>query len=432
MGEKKAGFAGALNALREDPKAVFDKFGRQLSDLTPAKAAQVREVLQELSEEKRLQFFQAMDSSAEEELIYDFTPIAMLGIDDPDAAIRTAALNVLYWEDTEQIGKIMLEKAASDPDENVRIAAIKTLGQYMLEHHMENDIPVDPAKLKETLSALLDNPSAAVRREAVASYALSGDKRVKEIISGYFAGNDRDELMTALQAVSLSLLEDWNDVIMELISSENEDIRQAAIHTAGELQLKEALPVMYEIIANFDHVSPELLLETVSAVSEIGHSGSLEVLEVLGEAAVDMDEEITDQIDDAIMMLDASLNMGGDVDFNLWEERKLSPKKERVLNECIRKAEDRCLTILEEKIPIDNEEDEEDEHDEHEHHDHRHELDDLDISRFRILDDLKEYEKNADFDEDEEALWEEFENLNEEDLDAESLAEFLKKIRKKK
>ena len=114
----------------------------------------------------------------------------------------------------------------------------------------------------------------------------------------------------------------------------------------------------------------------------------------------------------------------------------------------IERSKDRCLSILEEKIPHDLEDDEaidldEDDEDEcdcgehhHHHHHHAHEHDNplkgLDLSRFRILDDLEAYETNAHLDADEEELWEEFENMAEEDLDADSLQDFINKLEAKK
>ena len=67
-------------------------------------------------------------------------------------------------------------------------------------------------------------------------------------------------------------------------------------------------------------------------------------------------------------------------------------------------------------------------------HDHAHEnpLKGLDLSRFRILEDLEAYESGAHHDADEEELWAEFEDMAEEDLDADSLQEFINKLEAKK
>ena len=121
-----------------------------------------------------------------------------------------------------------------------------------------------------------------------------------------------------------------------------------------------------------------------------------------------------------------------------------------MLDDAIELAKDRCLSILEEKIPHDLEDDEafdldEDDDDEcdcgehhhhHHHHDHDHAhenpLKGLDLSRFRILEDLEAYESGAHHDADEEELWAEFEDMAEEDLDADSLQEFINKLEAKK
>ena len=193
-------------------------------------------------------------------------------------------------------------------------------------------------------------------------------------------------------------------------------------------------------------ISPELLTAAAEAVAEIGDEGSLDVLETLGEAVVDMDSEITDVIDDCIDTLNVSIHMG------LYDEDAAGNKKSKhvraALDNAIEAAKDQCLSVLEEKIPHDLEDDEpidiedEDEcecgehhhHHDHEHHHHHHDnpLEGMDLSRFRILDDLEAYEAAADRDADEDELWAEFEDMAEEDLDAESLRDFINKLEKRK
>ena len=353
---------------------------------------------------------------------------------------------MLGFEDSREIGGKILNAAENDPDEKAQIAAIEILGQYMFESAIENRIPVNRRNLHETLKKLIESERQAVRRSAVVSYAISEDKRVKEIISGFLAGNDREELVAALAAVRHAMGEEWADTVLELMRHDDDDVSLEAIRTAGALQLREALPALYEIISRFDRVTPDLLMAAVNAVAEIGDEGSLDVLETLGEAAVDMDEEITEAIDDAIDTLNMAIYINPSFDNNEWEQK--TPKHVRdSLRSATEAAKDHCLSILEEKIPHDLEDDEpilqdESEDDEcgcgdhhhHHHHEHRHDnpLEGLDLSRFRILDDLESYEKSAAHDADEEDLWAEFEDMAEEDLDADSLQDFINKLEQRR
>ncbi len=448
-----AGFDNVLNLLREDPRAVFEKYGRTLSDLRDEKLTRLQAVLNEIPAEKRAEFFRAMEEFGEENVIYNYTQIAFLGVKDAYGDARAASLRILSYEDSGEIGEIMLNAALNDPCEEAQLTAIEVLGEYMNEADMEEPIPVSKKKLYRTLSMLLDSPNKAVRRAAVVAYAVSGDKRVRDMISGYLAGSDPDELITGLSAIRFSMIEDWNDSLLELLENDNEEVRKNAFRTAGTLELKQALPALYDTIAEFDRVSPELLLAAVNAVAEIGDESSLDVLETLGEAAVDMDSEIVDTIDDCIDTLNMSLNLGISPDDDEWDEdddddngEKLSPEEKEELREKIEDARERCLSILEEKIPHDLEDDEpadpeEDDDDDcecgdhpghHHHHHHDNPLEGLDLSRFRILDDLEAYESDADTDEDEDDLWAEFEEMNEEDLDADSLRDFIEKLEKRK
>jgi len=444
----RTNFDNVLVMVREHPGSVFEKHARMLSDLSRERSERLRKVLAEMADGPRSAFYRAMDESSLNSFEYNFAPIANIGIDDPEGDIRAASIHVLGFEDDRETGERILDAAQNDPDLRARIAAIEILGQYMFESAVENRIPVNKQRLQKVLADLIENRDEMVRRAAVVSYAVSEDERVKEIVSGYLAGNDREELIAGLTAVRHALGEDWDESVLELIRHDDEDVCREAIRAAGALQLREALPALYEIISRFDRIPPELLIVTAEAVAEIGDEGSLDVLETLGEAVVDMDEEITDAVDDCIDTLNMSYHMGLDLEDSNVKKKKMPEHMRRALQEAIEAAKDECLSVLEDKIPHDLEDDEpvdiveEDDddcdcgehHHHHSHHHHHHDnpLEGLDLSRFRILDDLETYEINADRDADEEELWAEFEDMAEEDLDADSLQDFINKLEKRK
>lgn len=444
----RTNFENVLIMVRDDPENVFVRHGRMLSDLTKERSARLQAVLNELTSEQKTAFYRAMTQSSADNFEHNYAPIAEIGIDDPDGEIRAASIQVLGFEDSREIGARILDAAQNDPYEGAQIAAIEILGQYMFESSVENRIPVSKKKLFDVLEKLIEHKNDAVRRAAVVAFAISEKDRVKEIISGYLAGNVREELIAGLAAVRHSLGEDWDDSVLELIRDDDEDISLEAIRTAGALQLRQALPALYEILSRFDRITPELLIITAEAVAEIGDENSLDVLETLGEAVVDMDEEITDAIDECIDTLNMSIHMGLTFEDAEKRDQKMSKQAKALLDDAIETAKDQCLSVIEEKIPHDLEDDEpididneDDDHEHHHHHEHEYEhhhhhhenpLKGLDLSRFRILDDLEAYEKTADRDADEEELWAEFEDMAEEDLDAESLQEFIRKLEKRK
>ena len=147
---KRANFETVLDALRLDPHGVFDKYARALSDLSPEKVSRLRDVLSEMAAEKRAAFYRRMDEVAGENLAFDYAPIAMPGLDDPDGYVRMASIHILAPEDSRDVGRKLLRLAKDDPFEEAQIAAIEVLGQYMYEADMDNQIPV-PAK-REILS----------------------------------------------------------------------------------------------------------------------------------------------------------------------------------------------------------------------------------------------------------------------------------------
>ena len=381
---KRANFDDVLKMVREHPENVFSRFARMLSDLSAERTAKLRSVLTEMSADTRRTFFSGMHETFPIAFEYNFAPIAEIGLDDPDGDIRAMSINTLSLEDSREIGSRVLRSAEEDPAERAQIAAIDVLGQYMLSEVLDEPIPVAGDKLHKALERLIEHKTPAIRRAAIISYAVSETKRVNELISGYLAGNDRDELVTALRAVSLSMNESFAKSVLELINHDDDDVRLEAIRAAGVLQLKEALPALYEILSRFDSITPELLVTAANATAEIGDESSIDVLETLGEAVVDMDEEVTEAIDDAIDTLNMAIQMGPFDDDEEGNEKKTSRKARAMLQDAIERSKDRCLSILEEKIPHDLEDDEafdldedDDECDcgEHHHHHHHHDHD---------------------------------------------------------
>ncbi len=443
---KRTNFDNVLQMVREAPESVFARYARMLSDLSAEKVTKLRTVLADMPSGRRIAFFNAMQDLAMEFFEYDFASIAVMGLEAPEGKIRAISILTLGLDDSREVGAKILNAAENDPDEQAQTAAVSVLGRYMFDEMIDDPIPVPSKKLHSVLEKLIEHKNPVIRQAAVIAYAVSETDRVNEIIAGFLAGNESTELVAALRAIRISLNEDMDKSVLELINHEDEDVVIEAVRAAGALQLREALPALYEIISRFDRISPDLLLVAADAVAEIGDESSIDVLETLGEAVVDMDDEITEGIDDCIDTLNMTVNM--DFDFD-EDEKQTSHRKKVMLDDAIELAKDRCLSILEEKIPhdleddeaLDLDEDEEDEcdcgeHHHHHHHHHEHDHDNplkgLDLSRFRILEDLEAYESSAHHDADEEDLWAEFEDMAEEDLDADSLQDFINKLEAKK
>lgn len=447
MAKTRYTFQNALEDLKTGTFSPQNVRMQVLADLSAEKAAALETVLKDTSVEQKRAFFSALENCGAENYVYSFGPIGAIGILDEDGEVRRSSIALLTFENDRDTGTRILNAALHDDYEPAQTAAVSQLGQYMIDLELDEKIPLPAKRLRETLKSLLEHEKKAVRLAAVKAYAFGGDAAVKDKITRLLAGNDFDELRAGLIAARNSLENDWDRSVVELLEHDDEEIRMEAVRSAGQLCIEEALPEMYKILENFDRVDRGLLLETVQAVAEIGYEGSLNVLEILGEAAADMDSEVTDVIDDAIDTLNVTIEMGALPPM----PGKKSPKARvsAALKKKLDEAEDHCVSVLEEKIPKDSgDEDAEEDHcecghdhedgcdcgEEHHHHHHHDQnpLEGMDLSRFRIVENLEDYEKNADKDEEEEALWMDFEDMDVEDLDADSLKDFIDKLEQAK
>ena len=84
----RTNFDNVLQMVKDDPKVVFGRYARMLSDLSAEKAAKLGAVLEGLTPERRAAFYQGMKETHHESFEYDFSPVAKIGLADADGEIR--------------------------------------------------------------------------------------------------------------------------------------------------------------------------------------------------------------------------------------------------------------------------------------------------------------------------------------------------------
>lgn len=384
------------NVLRGDP---YDPLA--FSGLSKENAETVYQKLAEKGEEKLNAFFREIKEFNDEESEGDFDSLAKIGMSHTSESIRGNSVWLMRFSENKTAAREILRLAEEDPSEFVQEKAVRVLGFYNDLAEMDERIPLSPETVFSKLCSFLNFEKRSLRYAALEGLAFSNLPELKPIIESYLNGDDKEEQISALHAIANSLDESKEKRVLELLMDDDADIRLEAVRVTGVLQTRKALPMLYSLLSHYDTLSEPLRNEIIWSISEIGDEDSMDVLQLLSEISVEDDYEFSEFVDDALENLEMSIGIKEMIP-------EPAPKDSASFKKALERARDQCLSALEEKLPydFDDEDNEEDEDEcecgEHHHHHHENPFRDLDPSRFRIIDDLEEYENHASDDESDE------------------------------
>lgn len=405
--QPKYKFEDALTALLDNSRVFPPVYLHTFTDLTTAQQKRLAEIWERIDPVRRLNLFEDLGALAQRDYVLDFSSVARMGLDDEEGAIRMAAIYMLTDCQDKPFARRMLKTALEDPDEDVQCAAINVLSQYVLDLEYGNKTPVSGEQIIQTLEKLIISEKKRVRLDAMEALAFTDHQAVAPLIRKALDSAENEQVISALCAIEHTLDNGWDDTVLELLESDDADVKISAVRAAGELQIREALPFFYHVISQFDTQDQDLVMACVWAVSEIGDHDSAEVLDALSDAARGEDE-LEELIDEAIDNLNLTVQSSeiSDALAETGDEAEETEEKEQFELE-LSVIRDRCLSLLEEKaekLPPEAHEDSEscdaDEDDSGSEADgsHHHQHTEIDPDHFRIIDDLEAYESGAEED----------------------------------
>jgi HEAT repeat protein len=167
---------------------------------------------------------------------------------------------------------------------------------------------ISPTKLKRVEECLLlltsGTDTTLVRRRALEALGFSSRKEVVGLIEKAYASTDMEWLVTALFAMGRSANPRWNRQVLKMLNHEHPLVRAEAASSAGELEIKEAVPDLLELLEDTDI---DVRMASVWSLSQTGGEGVRGALENLLETTEDDDE--ANQIDNALENLDFTEEM---------------------------------------------------------------------------------------------------------------------------
>ncbi|MFN8529621.1 MAG: HEAT repeat domain-containing protein [Anaerolineae bacterium] len=279
-----------------------------LSDLADEEVDKFQDVFETLEDDRRRWLMRQLVEIGEANFEFDYTGAARVGLNDPDAVVREAAVEAMWEDESTELLIRLLDIAQWDDARDVRAAATQAIGRFILLGELGEFPESDALKAQDVVIGILNNEDEEieVRRRALEAIANSSNDIVEGAIRDAYESHERPMRISSIFAMGRSCDEQWNEIVMHELDSADTEIRYEAARAAGELMLTEAIPALSRMAFESDR---ELQDNAIWSLGEIGGKEALRVLNLLaGDAREADDEDLLEAVEDAI----ASAALGGD------------------------------------------------------------------------------------------------------------------------
>ncbi|MFP4322417.1 MAG: HEAT repeat domain-containing protein [Anaerolineales bacterium] len=291
------------------PPAIIFGF----SGMRPDDVALVGPVWRELPEEQRVIIMERLAEQSEADYMVDYEVLARMAYTDPVPAVRVAALNANWADESLDNMQQTATIAHDDPAYSVRAAAFTQVSKYL---YLAEIGELDQDEVEMAKGVALQHATDAqehedVRRLALEALAHTSHPQVAGLIENASATDDPAEQASALRAMGHTCDERWNDEVLDGLNHAAPEVSLAAIFAAGNIGLEDAV----EPLQGYIHApEEEHRYIAVWALGEIGSEDALRTLaDLLDEAAESDDDEWLEAIEEALenarMMLELKLTM---------------------------------------------------------------------------------------------------------------------------
>jgi HEAT repeat protein len=281
-------FQSLLDALLDEAKPLNPRYLYRLSDLESEEIAQLDKVWGRIPLWRRKALLEDLEELSQTNNLLSFEAIGRYAIRDQDPQVRCLAINLLFDYETVDLIPNFIELAQKDEDYNVRAAAAMALGQYIYLGEIEELPAKTLRKIEECLLKVLASDEAAeVRRRALESLGFSSREEVPHLIENAFRSGSREWMASALFAMGRSFDQRWKDIVLKTLDHKVPSLREEAARAAGELEIREAVPLLIELLKDSED---DVRDAAIWSLSQIGGEGVREVLEQLLDEAEEDDE----------------------------------------------------------------------------------------------------------------------------------------------
>ncbi len=276
--DKPVLFADVLDALFNRELIPIHLLFR-LSDMRPTESARFFNEWPSVTDERRQEIVRHLVDLSEENFVVDFVPIFKVGLTDPSAEVRIAALDGL-WDTTDtRLIPPILRIMQEDEDERAQAAAAGALAHFVLMAEW-GQIPRRP--VESAIEALLaayeaEETAVSVKRSALEALGAAGHPRIADFIRDAYESDEEGMQLSALFAMGNSADPRWLPTLLSEMTNPDSAMRAEAAQAVGGMGRSDAIPRLAEL------VNDEVLDVREAAIVALGQIGGDQAQEILAE-----------------------------------------------------------------------------------------------------------------------------------------------------
>ncbi len=252
----------------------------QLSDMPADSAAALEETWPTIDLHRRREVMRHLAEICQTNFVVDFSPIALLGLQDQDGLVRLAAVNALWDAEAPALVAPLLRMMQHDPEVAVQAGAAQALGQFVFLGEL-GDLP---GRLFDQLAGALltatkdpDTP-LLVRCRALEALAAGCLAEVPGLINDAYRSEEEALQISAIAAMGRTADPCWEPAILAELDSVIPSMRYHAAQAAGSLELPAAVPQLARLL---DDPDPQVTVASTWSLGEIGGAEARAALETV-------------------------------------------------------------------------------------------------------------------------------------------------------
>jgi HEAT repeat protein len=255
-------FKETLEHLLQEDTPLKHSALYNLSKIETDELEQLMEIWSAIPVERRRDSAKEMVEIAETNFEVDFGATFRWGLRDTDDEVRVACVEGLWEDEDVRLMDEFLHMLQTDPSDLVRAAAAVSLGRFLLLGELDK-LPFERCEpAYDTLyEAVMDGDEVLdVRRRALESLAYVGTDEVGELLLRAYEHPDEKMRISAVFGMGRSADARWIATVIEELYSLNPEMRYEAARACGELQAREAVPRLANLVDDPDREVQEAAL----------------------------------------------------------------------------------------------------------------------------------------------------------------------------
>lgn len=309
-GAKKPELTEVIEALQSEALADSSTHSSAviygLSDLSELELDRMASVWAGLPATYKHRILKQLVETSEAAFELDFGAFAQMNLVDESSLVRSAAIELLWSDESLSTMRQLMELARSDRSHDVRAQAFAGLGRFILLGEYGDIPPNDAREAQElALSAVTDiHAPIEIRCRALEAIANSSHPEAAALIREAYDDGNHLLKVSAIYAMGRTCDKVWRDAVLEELESSDNQIVYESVQACGALHLEESVRLIGDLIAGDDR---EILFMAIWALGEIGGKHAFEILSDLEETVED--RAILEAVEDAIDVASFSLSM---------------------------------------------------------------------------------------------------------------------------